>query len=96
MKYLKINLWDLNFILTMVGFGFFTTFVDSSAGSIAYRGFALLVALVCLLKSMFRFPDNKYIKAFLFTFAYITLQVTIDFYLIDNTAVLFSYSRLQS
>lgn len=96
MKYLKINIWDLNFILTMVGFGFFTTFVDSSAGSIAYRGFALLVALVCLLKSMFRFPDNKYIKAFLFTFAYITLQVTIDFYLIDNTAVLFSYSRLQS
>lgn len=80
MKYLKINIWDLNFILTMVGFGFFTTFVDSSAGSIAYRGFALLVAWVCLLKSKLRIPDDKYIKAFLFAFAYITLQVTINFY----------------
>lgn len=92
----SLNIWDLNFILTLVGFGFFTTFVDSSLGSIAFRGFALLVALLCLLKSKLEIPNNAYIKLFLFTFVYISTQVTIDFYLLDPSAALFSYSRMQS
>lgn len=92
----SLNIWDLNFILTLVGFGFFTTFVDSSLGSIAFRGFALLVALLCLLKSKLKIPNNAYIKLFLFTFVYISTQVTIDFYLLDPSAALFSYSRMQS
>ena len=95
-KYFKINRWDLNFILTMVGFGFFTSFVDSSVGSIAFRGFALLVALACLFKSKLQIPNNAYIKAFLFAFVYISAQVTVDFYLVDPNAALFSYSRMQS
>ena len=56
----SLNIWDLNFILTLVGFGFFTTFVDSSLGSIAFRGFALLVALLCLLKSIVVFTTDYY------------------------------------
>lgn len=94
--FLKINIWDLNFILTLVGFGFFTTFVDSSLGSIAFRGFVLIVALLCLMKTKIRIPRNAYIKAFLFVFVYISLQVTIDFYLLDSNAAYYSYSRMQS
>ena len=46
-----INLAEVNFILTLAGFGLFTTFIQNSAGSIIYRAFALLVALLCIFES---------------------------------------------
>lgn len=95
-SFFSLNRWDWNFILTMVGFGFFTTFVDSSLGSIAFRGFALIVALLCLKKTKIQIPKNAYIKAFLFVFVYISLQVTVDFYLLDSNAAYYSYTRMQS
>ena len=54
MKSLKFNIHDLNFILTFAGFAIFTSLTDS-VSSVAYRGFALVIALLSLVGSRFQF-----------------------------------------
>lgn len=54
MKSLKFNIHDLNFILTFAGFAIFTSMTDS-VSSVAYRGFALVIAFLSLVSSNFRF-----------------------------------------
>ena len=54
MRSLKFNIHDLNFILTFAGFAIFTSITDSIS-SIAYRGFALAIALLCLINTRLQF-----------------------------------------
>lgn len=76
-KYLKINRWDLNFILTMIGFSFFCSLISNSTASIAYRVFALLVALMCLWKSGFKITKSRTAKLYLFALFYVSIQALI-------------------
>lgn len=62
----KFNTWDLNFVLLVIGFPFFTMLISDSTASIAYRGFALLVAIICLSRTGIHLPKNKLISIFLF------------------------------
>lgn len=54
MKPIKFKIHDLNFILTFAGFAIFTSMTDSIS-SVAYRGFALVIAFLSLVGSRFRF-----------------------------------------
>lgn len=71
---LKINRWDLNFILTMTGFPFFTILVSNSAASIVYRGFALYVALACLWKTGLKIGRTSSVRLFLIVLLYVSIQ----------------------
>lgn len=75
--YLKINRWDINFILTIIGFPFFTTLISNSVASIAYRGFALFIALMCLFKTGVRKPQSRSLICFLFVLLYVSIQALI-------------------
>lgn len=80
----KLNIFDLNFILTLVGFSLFTTFVDSNIGSIIYRAIALAVSLVCLFRQPLKFnslPSSG--KCYLIIFGLFLLRVTIDSFVND-------------
>lgn len=72
--FIKINRWDLNFILTMIGFPFFTILISNSAASIAYRGFALLVALMCLWRPKLRIVHSSIVRGFLIVLLYVSIQ----------------------
>lgn len=75
----KLNIFDLNFILTLVGFSLFTTFVDNNIGSIIYRAIALAVSLVCLVKQPLNFNSLPLSgKCYLIIFGLFLLRVTID------------------
>lgn len=74
---LKINIYDINIILTFVGFSVFTTFVDSNIGSILYRAGALFIAIICLYLSGFKYIDNKLLKIFITIYCIFLLKVTI-------------------
>lgn len=73
-NYLSINRWDLNFILTIIGFPFFTMLISDSVASIAYRGFALIVALMCLKESGISFSRYPSSKGFFIVLLYVSLQ----------------------
>ena len=47
-NYFKITIFDINFILTFIGFVFFTTFIPS-INSIAIRAICLAVSVICVL-----------------------------------------------
>lgn len=79
--FVKINRWDLNFILTMVGFPFFTILISNSAASIAYRGFALLVAIMCLWKTGIRIVHSSIVRVFLIVLLYVSIQNFIGVFL---------------
>lgn len=79
--FVKINRWDLNFILTMVGFPFFTILISNSAASIAYRGFALLVAIMCLWKTGLRIVHSSIVRVFLIVLLYVSIQNFIGVFL---------------
>lgn len=72
--YLKINRWDLNIILTMIGFPFFTILISNPSASIAYRGFALLVAFMCLRKTGVTIARSMPLKIYLSVLLYISVQ----------------------
>lgn len=101
MKLIKIfNIFDLNFILCFCGFTIFTTFVDSSIGSIVYRGATLMLSIICLFLSGLKFGKNTLLKIFVGIFGIILIKITLDFYLFDvdniykasaNNAMLFAY-----
>ena len=55
LRQLNINIWDLNLVLTIVGFPVFTMLVTTSWSSIAFRGIAVLVALMSLVKTKIHF-----------------------------------------
>ncbi len=74
LQYLKINRWDLNFILTMIGFPFFTILISDSVASIGYRAFALLVALTCLFKTGISIPRVTSVRIFLIVLLYVSCQ----------------------
>lgn len=101
MKLIKIfNIFDLNFILCFCGFTIFTTFVDSSIGSIVYRGATLMLSIICLFLSGLKFGKNTLLKIFVGIFGIILIKITLDFYLFGvdniykasaNNAILFAY-----
>ena len=73
-EFLKLYRWDLNFILTMIGFPFFTILISNSTASIAYRGFALIVALMCLSKTGLKITHISTVRIFLFVLLYVSVQ----------------------
>lgn len=94
---ISFNIHDLNFILTFAGFAIFTSITDSIS-SVAYRTFALLVAIVCLIIEKFRFRQlPTALKVFLCIVIVLDLKTT--FHLVNentfiesrNTALLFIY-----
>lgn len=94
------NIFDLNFILCFCGFSIFTTFVDSSIGSIVYRGATLMLSIICLFLSGLKFGKNTLLKIFVGIFGIILIKITLDFYLFGvdniykasaNNAMLFAY-----
>lgn len=70
----KLNIWDINFILTIVGFPFFTMLISDSLASIAYRAFAVFVSIVCLVKSGFHLPNIVRVKIYFILLLYISAQ----------------------
>ena len=79
--FLKINRWDLNFILTMAGFPFINVWISNSAASIAYRAFALGVALMCLLKTGVRITHTSVVRLFLIVLLYVSIQALFSVFL---------------
>ena len=75
------NIFDLNFILCFCGFTIFTTFVDSSLGSIVYRGATLMLSIICLFITGLKFGKNTLLKIFVGIFGIILIKITLDFYL---------------
>lgn len=71
---LKFNIWDLNFVLLVVGFPFFTMLISDAVASVAFRGFTLLVSIICLYKTGVRIPKNKLIYIFLITLLVDSIQ----------------------
>lgn len=89
----NLNIFDLNFLLILVGFPLFTTFVDSSIASIAYRGFALTISLICLYRSGIRFSQFSILtKCLIFVFALFIFRVSLD-EIIFNTSIEFNSSK---
>ena len=78
--FLKLNRWDLNFILTMVGFPFFTILISDSIASIAYRGGALLIALMCVKRTGLKFVPAATVRNFLIVLLYVSLQAIIGIF----------------
>ncbi len=78
MKQSKVpfNIHDLNFVLTFVGFAFFTSFF-SFIPSVTYRAFALGVALICLLSNRLHLGHlSGALKAFLIVFILMACKTT--------------------
>lgn len=65
----------------MIGFPFFTILISNSAASIAYRGFALLVALMCLCKTGIRIVHVSTVRLFLIVLLYVSIQALIGVFL---------------
>lgn len=79
---IPFNIHDLNFILTFSGFAIFTSITDSIP-SIAYRAFALIVAIICLAVEKFRFGELPMaLKVFLIIV--IALDLNTSFHLLSE------------
>lgn len=77
----RLNIYDINLILIFVGFPLFTTFVNSSVGSIIYRAIALLIGLSCIIQSHFRVSvskGNKSFILFILIYALLTLKMVYE------------------
>lgn len=96
LRQLNINIWDLNLVLTIVGFPVFTMLVTTSWSSIAFRGIAVLVALMSLVKTKIHFDIETLSKFFLFILLYESIQMWADFYLGEYANTPFEYSRMQA
>lgn len=95
-RQLNINIWDLNLVLTIVGFPVFTMLVTTSWSSIAFRGIAVLVALMSLVKTKIHFDIETLSKFFLFILLYESIQMWADFYVGEYANTPFEYSRMQA
>lgn len=83
MKLLKFNIHDLNFILTFAGFAIFTSITDTLS-SVVYRAFALIVAVLCIHVSGYRFRHLPMVlKLFLGLMVIVDLKT--GFHLISET-----------
>lgn len=87
MNHFKLNIHDLNFILTFSGFAIFTSFF-ADVSSIVYRAFALLVALLCLLKSSFKLADIPTLVKVLLAFI-IILDLKIAYHLLFDISIIY-------
>lgn len=91
----NLNLFDINFILCFVGFSVFTTFVNSSLGSVIYRALALVVAIICLLKTGVRPKiSNKMLNVFLAIFILLLMRITYEMLLGDFWMPSYNSARL--
>lgn len=96
LKKLEFKIWDLNLVLTIVGFPVFTMLIGTDWSGIAFRGLALFVALLSLLKTGIHLPESKLTKLFLFLLLYESVQMWIDFYFGEYANTPFVYSRMQA
>ncbi len=91
-----INIFDINLILIFAGFPLFTTFVDNSLGSIAYRGVAMLIGLFCIIRSKLHinnFSKNKSLILFFLLYSLLTLKTVYELYLGEDAYTPFTNSR---
>lgn len=96
LKEYNLKLWDLNIILTIVGFPVFTMLVTTSWSSIAFRGLAAVVALFTLWKTKINIPHNGLIRIFLFILLYESIQMWVDFYFGEYANSQFVYPKMQA
>ncbi len=97
-KNIPFNIHDLNFILTFSGFAIFTSITDSIS-SVAYRAFALIVAIACLVVEKYRFRKlPTALKVMLFIVIVLDLKTTFHLFSENtpfiesrNLALLFIY-----
>lgn len=93
----KLNIFSLNFVLILVGFPLFTTFVDSSVGSIIYRAVTLGISLICLLRTRHNLSTYKSIplKIFLFLFVIFSFKVVYELSVGEYAYTYFTSSKQQ-
>lgn len=75
--YFKLNIYELNFILCIVGFSAYTSFLPESFPSILYRAFALAVSVVCILKnrSHLRIPHDNHVRFFILILILLSFRI---------------------
>lgn len=94
----SINLDEINFILTIAGFPIVTTLLPF-VPSVPYRGFALIISLICLLKNGLHFSHgSKLMKWLLFFCVIVDIKVLIQIVFASSnyhdsayTALLFTF-----
>lgn len=79
----KLNLNDLNFILTFAGFPIVTTLLPF-VPSVPYRAFTLFVALLCLIKNKFMFPKGDLFKLFLVILILVDIKVASEILFVET------------
>lgn len=80
-KNFSINIYELNVILIMIGFQFFSFILTDSFGSIIYRGLALGIACLCLLKTKSSYKKYDGIKPYFLFLLIFILRTCFDLYL---------------
>jgi len=90
---IKINWFDINFILVFIGFSFFTSFSEQS--SVLYRALALGVAMICLFKNKKNSPIEKgnYFNFFIVILILFMLRALIGFYVGEYSSSYYSGGR---
>ena len=79
----SITIFDINFILLIIGFVFFTTFLPF-VDSVTIRFIGLLISSICLFKSGFKIiVNNNSVNAYLFLLIIIVLRTTVDVFIGD-------------
>lgn len=92
-KDIKFNIFDLNFILAIAGFPIVTSLLPF-VPSVPYRGFALLVTLICLFKTGFHFPSGSRIfNAFLLIFTLVHFRVLLELFMESGLSGGYLYAR---
>lgn len=92
-KNIEVNVFDVNFVLTFVGFSAFTSFFPEIS-SISYRALTLIFAVYCLCKKNYKFPHlNRMLKIFLFLIIALVLKTSYELYLGDYAFTFYTDSR---
>lgn len=96
MKYLHTNIETINLVLIFIGFALFTTFVNSSVGSIVYRGVALFIGLICIFRN-YKYSSSifksKPLRLFLLIYGLFTLKLVYEMYLGEDALTPFKGTR---
>lgn len=92
----SLNIETVNVLLILVGFPLFTTFVNSSIGSIAYRAVAMVIGILCVMKHkchIYELKHNKSFKLFLVIYLILILKMLYEFYVGEDAYTPFTDSR---
>ncbi|MCM1140876.1 MAG: O-antigen ligase family protein [Muribaculum sp.] len=95
---LKINIETINFLLIFIGFPIFTAFISNSAASVAYRGLACMVGLVCIARNIHQWNmlrRNKPLIFFIIIYALLTLKIVYEMEFGEDAFTPYTNSKMQ-